>query len=143
MNRIRVEFEKGGAFTVGLLEDEAPKTCRIIWERLPFTYLFHQSICSGHAIVTLPPDLTVPRENQRTVGIYPGTLCFLVKDEPLRVPDEIYISYGPYFVSRCAYIDFQQPVNVFAMVESGQEDLMAIGKRILMKGAEHVTFSRI
>jgi hypothetical protein len=70
-------------------------------------------------------------------------LSFLVKDEPLRVPDEIYISYGPYFVSRCAYIDFQQPVNVFAMVESGQDELMAIGKRILMKGAEYVTFSRI
>jgi hypothetical protein len=143
MNRMRIEFEKGGAFTVRLLEDEAPKTCKVILERLPFTYLFHHSIVSGQAIVTLPSDLTVPRENQRTVGIYPGTLCFLVKDEPVNVPDEIYISYGPYFVSRCSTIDFQQPVNVFAMVESGQDELLNIGKRILMKGAEHVAFSRI
>jgi hypothetical protein len=141
MNRIRIEFEKGGVFTAVLLEDQAPKTCTAILSRLPLTYRFHQSIVSGQAIVTLPSDLTVEEENQRTVGVPAGSLCFLVKDPPRNVPDEIYISYGPYFVSRCSTIDFQQPVNVFGLIESGQDELLDIGKRILMEGAEYVTFS--
>ena len=141
MNRIEIQFEKGGVFTAVLLEDEAPETCATILNHLPFTYRFHQSIVSGQAIVTLPPDLTVEEENQRTVGVPAGSLCFLVKDPPRNVPDEIYISYGAYFVSRCSTIDFQQPVNIFGLIESGQDELLRIGKRILMEGAEEVTFS--
>jgi hypothetical protein len=140
MERIKIEFEKGGVFTAKLLADEAPKTCEKIVQSLPFSYQFHQSIVSGQAMVALPPDLTVKRENQRTVGVLPGTLCFLVQDPPLNVPDEIYISYGPYFVSRCSTIDFQQPVNIFAQIESGLDELMAVGKRVLMEGAEMVSF---
>jgi len=143
MTRVRIEFEKGGVFTAVLLEEEAPKTCAAIREHLPFTYRFHQSIVCGHAVVTLPPDLTVEEENQRTVGVPAGSLCFLVADPPRNVPDEIYISYGPYFVSRCSTIDFQQPVNVFGLIESGQDELLSIGKRILMEGAEHVKFSLV
>jgi hypothetical protein len=143
MQRINIEFEKGGVFTAQLLEEEAPKTCAAILKHLPFTYRFHHSIVSGQAIVTLPPDLTVEEENQRTVGVPAGSLCFLVQDPPRNVPDEIYISYGPYFVSRCSTIDFQQPVNVFGLIESGQDELIKIGKRILMEGAENVGFSLV
>ena len=143
MNCVKIEFEKGGVFTARLLEDEAPKTCEVILKHLPFAYKFHQSIVCGHAIVTLPPDLTVEEENQRTVGVPAGSLCFLVKDPPRNVPDEIYISYGPYFVSRCSTIDFQQPVNIFGLIESGQDELLKIGKRIVMEGAERVTFSLV
>src|SRR5262245_11877426 len=87
---IKLEFEKGGAFLARLLETEAPRSCAVIASRLPFTYRFHHSIVSGQALVTLPPDLTMPRENQRVAGIPAGALSFLVKDEPVLVPDEIY-----------------------------------------------------
>ena len=72
MSYLKLEFEKGGVFTARLLEKEAPKTCSTIKEHLPFEYRFHQSIVSGQALVTLPPDLTVERENQRVAGIPPG-----------------------------------------------------------------------
>ena len=61
-------------------------------------------------------------------------------DPAKHVPDEIYLSYGPYFVSRCSTIDFQQPVNIFAQIESNLEELKEIGTRILMQGAELVSF---
>jgi hypothetical protein len=57
------------------------------------------------------------------------------------VPDKLYISYGPYFISRCSTIDFQQPVNVFAKIESDLDKLENIGKRTLTRGAEMVQFS--
>jgi hypothetical protein len=142
MASMKIEFEKGGTFTAKLLEDEAPKTCKTIKERLPFEYRFHQSIVSGQAIVTLPPDLTVERENQRVAGIPPGALSFLVKDEPVLVPDEIYIAYG-IFISRGLTVDAKQPVNVFAQIEENLDELKKIGQRIVLEGAEMVRFSLI
>jgi hypothetical protein len=137
---IALTFEKGGTFVARLLEAEAPKTCRIIRDRLPFAYRFHQSIVSGQALVTLPPDLTVPRENQRVAGTPPGTLAFLVQDKPVLVPDEIYIAYG-LFISRGLTVDAKQPVNVFGQVEKGLDELAQVGRRVLMNGAETVRFS--
>ena len=140
MNTIKIEFSRGGTFYARLLESEAPKTCATIKSRLPFEYRFHHSIVSGHAIVTLPPDLTVEPENQRVAGIPPGALTFLVKDEPVLVPDEIYISYG-IFISRGLTVDMKQPVNVFAQIDDNLEELQACCKRVLMEGAEVIQFS--
>lgn len=142
MSYMKIEFERGGVFTAKLLEDEAPKTCQTIKSRLPFEYRFQHSIVSGQAILCLPPDLTVERENQRVAGILPGALSFLVKDEPVLVPDEIYIAYG-IFISRGLTIDAKQPVNVFAQIESNLDELKQIGRRILLQGAEMVRFSLV
>jgi hypothetical protein len=73
-------------------------------------------------------------------GIPPGAICFLVKDERVLVPDEIYIAYG-LFISRGLTVDMKQPVNVFAQIEDDVEELMKVGKRVLMEGAEVVRFS--
>ena len=140
MASIQLEFEKGGVFTARLLEDEAPRTCATIKDRLPFEYLFQQSIVSGQAMVAIPPDLTVARENQRVAGIPPGAVSFLVKDEPVLVPDEIYIAYG-IFISRGLTVDAKQPVNVFAQIVDGLDELQEIGARIIRHGAEMVRFS--
>jgi hypothetical protein len=140
MAKIKLEFERGGVFAAQLLEDEAPKTCQTIKEHLPFEYKFHQSIVSGQAIVTLPPDLTVEPENQRVAGVPPGALCFLVRDEIVLVPDEIYIAYG-IFISRGLTVDMKQPVNVFGQIESDLDELKKVGQRVLMNGAEIVRFS--
>ena len=142
MASMQLEFQKGGVFVARLLTAEAPKTCATIQRRLPFTYRFHHSIVSGQALVTLPPDLTVERENQRVAGVPPGTLAFLVKDEPVLVPDEIYIAYG-LFISRGLTVDMKQPVNIFARVEEKLDELAQVGRRVLMEGAETVRFSLI
>ena len=36
MASLKIDFEKGGAFTARLLLEEAPKTCKAITSRLPF-----------------------------------------------------------------------------------------------------------
>ena len=140
MASIRLDFEKGGTFTARLLEDEAPKTCATLKGRLPFEYLFQQSIVSGQVMVAIPPDLTVEPENQRVAGILPGALSFLVADEPVLVPDEIYIAYG-IFISRGITLDAKQPVNVFAQMDDDLDQLKEIGARIIRHGAEMVRFT--
>ena len=140
MASIRLDFEKGGTFTARLLEDEAPKTCATLKARMPFEYVFQQSIVSGQAMVALPPDLTVEPEHQRVAGIPPGALSFLVADEPVAVPDEIYIAYGV-FISRGLFVDAKQPVNVFAQIDDRLDELKEIGARIIRHGAEMVRFS--
>lgn len=142
MTLMKIEFSKGGIFTSRFLETEAPKTCNKIKEHLPLELQFHHSIVSGQAIVTYPTNLTVVRENQQVAGISPGAICFLVKDEPLCIPDEIYISYG-IFISRSLKLDMKQPVNVFAQIEHDFDQLKEIGRRILKQGSEFVRFSLI
>lgn len=140
MVSMKIEFERGGVFVARLMDEEAPRTCRAIADRLPFSYRFHHSIVSGQALVTLPADLIVELENQRVAGILPGTLSFLVRDPSRLVPDEIYIAYG-IFISRGLTLDMKQPVNVFARIESGLDQLAQVGRRVLMEGAEQVRFS--
>lgn len=140
MSKLRIEFSGGGVFVARLLEEAAPKTCATIKSRLPFEYQFYHSIVSGQALVTLPPDLTVERENQYVAGIPPGALSFLVKDEPVLVPDEIYIAYG-IFISRGLTVDMKQPVNYFAQIDDDLELLASCCRRVLMEGAEMVSFS--
>ncbi len=82
------------------------------------------------------------RENQRVAGIEPGTLSFLVRDEPVRVPDEIYIAYG-IFISHGLTVDMKRPVNVFAQIKTDLDELKKVCQRILMEGAETVTFRLI
>ena len=140
MSSMNIEFEKGGVFVARLFEEEAPKTCQVITQRLPFEYKFYNSIVSGQALVTLPPDLTVEPENQRVAGIPPGTISFLVKDDVVLVPDEIYISYG-IFISRGLTVDMKQPVNVFAQIETDLDQLEIACRRVLMEGAEIIRFT--
>jgi hypothetical protein len=140
--RIQLSFAKGDRFEVELHDDAAPQTVAIIRQRLPFEYTFFQSIVSGQALVCLPPDLTVPRENQRVAGILAGTLCFLVKDEPVLVPDEIYIAYGT-FISRGLTVDMKQPVNVFGQVVGDLDALARACRRVHMEGAETVRFEAL
>ena len=140
MKKIEITFEKGGTFIARLLEEEAPMTCRDFAAYLPVTLPFHHSSTSGQGVVNLPKDLTMAPENQRTAGIYPGSLCFLVRNSAMRVPDEIYITYGPYFISRGFRTDYQEPLNVFGQIEDNLDELMAIGSRISKQGQEMVTF---
>ncbi|MGD9375404.1 MAG: hypothetical protein PVJ23_06455, partial [Anaerolineae bacterium] len=86
--------------------------------------------------------LTVERENQRVAGTPPGTIAFLVRDEPVLVPDEIYIAYG-IFISRGLTVDAKQPVNVWAQIESDLDELKRVGQRIHLDGAEMVRFQLI
>ena len=139
MTAIKIEFEKGGIFTARLLQKEAPNTCQAICNNLPFEYQFFHSIVSGQAMVSLPEDFNMKPENQRVTGIPEGALSFLVRDEAVLVPDEIYISYG-LFISRGLTVDMKQPVNVFGQIEEDLDELKAIGRRILMHGAEVVRF---
>jgi hypothetical protein len=139
---MRIEFNKGGIFTSRFLEKEAPKTCEVIKKHLPFELQFHHSIVSGQAIVAYPNNLSVVREHQQVAGISAGAICFLVKDEPLCIPDEIYISYG-LFISRSLKLDIKQPVNVFAQIENNFDHLKEIGQRILREGSEIVKFSSL
>ena len=140
MSKLKIEFSGGGVFHARLLEEAAPKTCATIRARLPFEYQFYHSIVSGQALVTLPPDLTVERENQYVAGIPPGALSFLVKDEPVLVPDEIYIAYG-IFISRGLTVDMKQPVNYFAQIDDDLDELASCCRRVLMEGAETISFS--
>lgn len=144
MSKIELSFERGGTFVAELLEKEAPKTCAEFLSHLPVTFSVSHSTCSGDAVVCYPDDMMkmVP-EHQHTVGIFPGTLGFLCEKPEWMIPNEIYITYGKYFIPRGYRVDYQEPINVFAEIHDNLKELAEVGDRILDYGKEKVTIRKI
>ena len=67
--QIKITFEKGGSFVADMLEDEAPVTCRVIWEALesPWSEIFIHSNIGGFMVESpyfpVPENLSLPTEN--------------------------------------------------------------------------------
>jgi hypothetical protein len=64
IKRIEIKFEKGEEFTAVLLEDKAPKTCKIVWENLPLSAKIGQGIYSARARHCIPNTLLRKRHAQ-------------------------------------------------------------------------------
>lgn len=65
--------------TAELLEEDAPKTCKAVWDRLPLEGQAMPSITSGSEVfLTLGPSLGIPFENQ-TIYPIPGDLVFYLQ----------------------------------------------------------------
>ena len=143
MAKLEITFEKGGVFIAELLEEEAPKTCAEFKKHLPLTLGTTHSTRAGQAVVCFPEGINMVPEHQHTVGIYPGTLGFLCKKPEWMIPDEIYITYGKYFIPRGFRIDYQEPINVFAEIKENLAELAEIGERVHNCGKEKVTFRLI
>ena len=61
----------------------------------------------------------------------------------MRIPDEIYITYGPYFISRGFRVDYQEPINVIAKIDENLDELEKVGARFLKTGSEKVKFTKV
>lgn len=75
--RIRMTFTgEGISVEAELLEDEAPETCRAIWERLPFEGDTVHAVYSGSEIAFfIPSDVIIEAENQ-TSRVIPGDVGY-------------------------------------------------------------------
>jgi hypothetical protein len=69
------------AATARLLLEQAPETCRAVWDALPVSGVARHGIYSGSEVyLVLPAQLTVPREHATTI-VGPGDVGFLTVEE--------------------------------------------------------------
>lgn len=147
--QIEIEFERGGKFILSLLEDEAPKTCKLVWDALPIESEAQHAQYSGQLMFWFTPTIRFDElENPKLMGLFPGDLTFNphflhklhVQTPSVAVPQEMLYVYGG-----CIPADWcgPSPVNHFAKTVQGSlEELVEIGKRTRRQGFEKVWMRR-
>ena len=138
MKKIEIEFSRGGRFTAELLERDAPKTCDAIWNHLPLELEVYQTTNSGQGIYGYI-DFRIAPENPQVLGLAPGTVVAGgVNPQSL---NEIIISYGlfvPFHWSVASYL----PVNPFAKIGEGLDELAKVGQRLHRQGLERISIRK-
>lgn len=147
VNQIEIEFEKGGRFVANLLENEAPRTCKAIWDKLPLVCEAQHAQYSGQIIFFFTPTIRFDDlENPKVMGLFPGDISFnphflhkLHLTPALKIPQEIFITYGG-----CIPADFcgPSPVNHFARIQGNLQELADVGIRNRREGFEKITLKK-
>jgi hypothetical protein len=139
-NRIEIEFEKGGKFIAALLEDKAPKTCKIVWQNLPLSGKIGHGIYSGKLMYLIVNTGFDELENARSMGLLPGDIAYQTRFYGRDTHNEILIVYGDAIVRDvCGWT----PANYFAkIVEGSLEELKNVAIRVRESGREEITIRK-
>jgi hypothetical protein len=164
---IKINFEKGGELVATLLEDDAPVTCKLIWEALPVSEKILNTNISGQCLFCdyIPISGTLPTENLRHFG-KGGDVATISPIEyienTIKGYAPIYIVYGPKHLSphqdlhKTPIKDDDDAVihrfkktlmetcraNIFAKIDD-LETLNEIAARIRYNGMEGFTVARL
>jgi hypothetical protein len=149
---IKLEFEKGGVLTATLLEKEAPKTCKLVWDQLPIEQNVLHAMLAGHEIFcNFPMPYELDYENERNV-VNRGEILAAT---PISSRIEGKVSLPKGFINVCIFYGPARPrkfgpggtcdqtceLNLFAKIK--ELDVMeTVGKRIRVHGTEKVKFTR-
>ena len=149
MKRIGIEFERGGKFVATLLENESPRTCNAVWNKLPIVSDAQHAQYSGKIIFFFAPQIEFDElENPKLVGLFPGDVALnthpfhkLNLTPSIGIPIEMLIAYGGSIQADwCG----PSPVNCFAKITEGDMDnLVEVGLRTRRQGFEKITLTKI
>ncbi len=125
-------------FTGRLERDQAPRACALFEARLPYDAELTHGRWSGEAgwiplggpTFSLAPDVTISTPRPGQILLYGGDLS-----EP-----EILVPYG---VTRFACVDGPLAGSHFLTINEGLEELAAVGRALLTRGAHTIRFARI
>ncbi|MCL5045904.1 MAG: DUF3830 family protein [Actinobacteria bacterium] len=142
--KIRISFERGGEVTATLLEDEAPETCNVVWDRLPvMSEMLHTRWCGREVNWAVDLGRRPPRENQTITSSVGNVVYWREWDGlyPSTGAEALAVYYGAELIR-----DHRghQPVNVFAQVDTSSWGILReVGHRVWRRGAERVTVTRV
>ncbi|MGE3067382.1 MAG: DUF3830 family protein [Hyphomicrobiaceae bacterium] len=138
--KLKFEFERGGALSVGLLTAKVPRTAKAITDALPISATVYQARWSGKEIF-VPIDLPKkpPRENQ-TIRAALGDVIYFQEWEGAYQRtgfEAIGLFYGNEIVREWRG---DAPVNVIGRIDPAQLELVQeIGDRVWRKGGEGIS----
>jgi hypothetical protein len=128
-----------------LLENEAPRTCRTIWEALPFEGELNHAMWSGpETYLPIDPRIRVAPEHQ-TKSPLPGEIGFYAIDGGVLVDwpkdmAEVAFFYGR--GSRPSMPDGPVAMNIFARIVENLEAFQGVCARIMREGVKRLRVER-
>jgi hypothetical protein len=144
--RLRLTFRAENVTSIAeLLENEAPRTCRTVWEALPFEGDLNHAMWSGpETYLAIDPSLRVPPEHQ-TKNPLPGEIGFYAIDGGVLVdwPEdmaEVAFFYGR--GARPSMPDGPVAMNIFARIVENLEGFQRICARIHKEGVKRLRVER-
>jgi hypothetical protein len=151
---------RGVSCRARLLDDEAPRTCALVWEALPLAGQAYHGKYARNEVYTLLPPMGTPGRENTTVTPIPGDVCFFGFDagdignpaygydeggqgnSPMGATD-LAIFYGRNNLLLNGDVGWV-PGNVFATIEDGLAEMAAACNDLWMAGAvgEKLSFAR-
>jgi Protein of unknown function (DUF3830) len=138
--RMRLVFPHDGVSALAeLLEQQAPRTCEVIWAHLPLAGQLEHGQWSGpETYLPIDPRIRIPAEHQ-TFHTIPGDIGFYALEGGRLVgwPDDM--SELAFFYDRGArpsMIDGPVPVNLFARIVEGLTEFADLSRRIRREGVK-------
>jgi hypothetical protein len=127
-----------------LLREQAPETCREVWNALPASGLARHGIYSGSEVyLVLPTLLAAPREHATTI-VGPGDVGFLTVEKGSGYGIEEGYSEVCWFYDLDATPSMPEgpiAVNVFARLDDA-DAFFAACRRMRMEGAKRLEITR-
>lgn len=152
--------KRGVSCRARLLDDEAPRTCAVVWDALPVSGQAYHGKYARNEVYTLLPQLGTPGRENCTVTPIPGDVCFFdfaaaEIGNPAYGYDETSEAHSPRGAMDLAIFYGRNnlllngdvgwvPGNVFATIEDGLADMAAACSHLWMSGAvgEQLAFAR-
>jgi len=132
-----LEIEVGSfRFTARWESEAAPKTCAAFRKLLPLRARLVQARWSGESAWVPLGDLQTGLGYENHTS-YPGAGQLLLYPGGISETEVLF----PYGSTRFASKAGQLAGNHFATIEEGQEQLTALGRRVLYDGAQEIVFS--
>ena len=133
-----------------LLEDEAPKTCKVIWDALPIEgKLWHGMFSGNETFIVLEGESVIKVEPENVIWhVIPGDVCYYYswregkgtwKD--VREFSEIVIIYGRYADVKDRSMR-TVPVNLFGSITENLEGYAKAVAKIREVGLKRVIFKK-
>jgi len=146
MRRLRLVFPSERVTSLAdLLEKEAPRTCRAIWEALPFEgELIHAMWSGPETYLPIDPSLRIAPEHQTTRPL-PGEIGFYAIDGGVLIDWPEDMAEIAFFYGRGAQPSMPHgPVamNVFARIVENLEGFQNVCARIHREGVKSLRVER-
>ena len=153
--RISLKLHRTGVTAVAeLLEDQAPRTCRYVWDALPITTTTCHGKRSGAEIYFLIPPLEDnPGKENATIFPIPGDVCFQwfptgYREMPRHV--DVDISRGLFDIlifydrdSQPVSPEGPTPANIFATIVENLPAFARGCEDVWLSGCDTITMDRV
>jgi hypothetical protein len=131
-----------------LLDDQAPKTCDVIWSILPLRGRVTHARYSGTMVAHhFDPTVVIPEENATTY-IQTGDVIYTHYEPGVRHghPDplsEVYWAYDRYARPTIPGVGLPSTANVFGRFIGDPSPFYAVCERMLIEGAKQIEIRRV